>query len=324
MVILPQDLTAAAAAGFDTGSNSYFFAGDGNDTVTGGGLNDRVRGGAGDDQIDGNGGADRLFGGDGNDILTGGPGADRLFGDAGADQLIGGAGNDRLFIDADDTLILGGSGSSDRVIVQDGRGVTLNLTEISVERADGNDGDDVFDATGSTTRIRLNGFGGNDQLTGGNNDDRVFGGNGDDMLVGNGGDDDLFGGSGADQLFGGSGRDLLNGDAGDDILAGGLGSDRLTGGDGADSFVFTASDLGIGVDTVRDFDVTEGDTLDLSAVLSDASDDAVVNLLETDGNTIIQVDLDGSGSFTDLAILQGVTSLGSVDDLVADGTIVVA
>ena len=81
---------------------------------------------------------------------------------------------------------------------------------------------------------------------------------------------------------------------------------------------------GVPADTVRDFDLAEGDTLDLSAVLSDASGDAVVNLLETDGNTVIQVDLDGSGSFTDLAILEGVTSLGSVDELVADGTIVVA
>ena len=58
--------------------------------------------------------------------------------------------------------------------------------------------------------------------------------------------------------------------------------------------------MGIGVDTILDFDATEGDTLDLSAVLSDATGDAVVNLLETGGNTVIQVDLDGSGSFTDL------------------------
>jgi Ca2+-binding RTX toxin-like protein len=303
VVILPQDRAAADAAGYEISSFSIFRAGDGNDIVIGGGLNDRVEGGAGDDQIDGNGGRDRLEGGDGNDILTGGAGADRLYGDAGADQLIGGEGGDTLYIDADDTVILGGGGS-DRVIVQDDRGVTLNLTDASIERATGAGGDDIFDATGTAAATNLSGLGGNDQLTGGSGRDNLLGGAGDDVLVGNGGNDRLFGGSG------------------DDILAGGLGRDLLVGGNGADSFVFTA--LGSGVDTVRDFDVTEGDTLDLSAVLSDASDDAVVNLLETGGNTVIQVDLDGSGSFTDLAILQGVTSLGSVDDLVADGTIVVA
>lgn len=305
VVILPQDRAAADAAGYEISSFSIFRAGDGNDIVIGGGLNDRVEGGAGDDQIDGNGGRDRLEGGDGNDILTGGAGADRLYGDAGADQLIGGEGGDTLYIDADDTVILGGGGS-DRVFVQDDRGVTLNLTDASIERATGAGGDDIFDATGTAAATNLSGLGGNDQLTGGSGRDNLLGGAGDDVLVGNGGDDRLFGGSG------------------DDILAGGLGRDLLVGGDGADSFVFTASDLGSGVDTVRDFDLAEGDTLDLSAVLSDASGDAVVNLLETDGNTVIQVDLDGSGSFTDLAILEGVTSLGSVDELVADGTIVVA
>ena len=200
--------------------------------------------------------------------------------------------------------------------------MTLNLTEASVERAFGGSGDDLFDATGTTAATTQSGLGGNHQLIGGNNADRLFGGSGDDVLVGNGGNDRLYGGSGADQLSGGSGNDILNGDAGDDILAGGLGSDTLTGGDGADSFVFTA--LGSGVDTVQDFDFIEGDTLDLSAVYSDATGDAVVNLLETDGNTVIQVDLDGSGSFTDLAILQRVTSLGTIDELTLDGTIVVA
>jgi len=50
----------------------------------------------------------------------------------------------------------------------------------------------------------------------------------------------------------------------------------------------------------------------------------VVNLLEIDGNTVIQVDLDGGGSFTDLAILQGVTGLGTIDEPTLDGSIVVA
>lgn len=339
VVILPQDRAAADAAGYD--ARFFFNAGDGNDTVTGGGLADRVFGGAGDDRIDGNDGTDRLFGGDGNDILTGGSGSDlldggagddvliggdqgdRLIGGPGADQLFGGAGGDTLFIDADDTLILGGDGL-DTVFVQDIRGVTLNLTEASVERAIGGDGDDVFDATGMAAATNQTGLGGNDILIGGNNNDRLIGNDGDDVLVGNDRNDRLFGNDGADQLFGGAGRDVLSGDAGDDILAGGLGSDTLSGGSGADSFVFAAADPGTGVDTIEDFDVTEGDTLDLSTVLSDGPGDAVVTLVESGGSTVVQVDLDGSGSFTDLAILQGVTGLGSVDELAADGSLILA
>ena len=73
------------------------FGGDGNDTITGSRLPDRIFGGAGDDLIVGFAGADEIHGGPGNDTLDGGYGRDSLFGDDGNDTLIGGPGDDRLF-----------------------------------------------------------------------------------------------------------------------------------------------------------------------------------------------------------------------------------
>lgn len=144
----------------------------------------------------------------------------------------------------------------------------------------------------------------------------------DDVLIGGDGNDVFFGGPGNDFLSGGGGGDSLFGGNDDDILAGGLGNDALFGGPGADTFLYAAEDVGEGVDTILGFNVAEGDRLDLSAVLSD--EDAAVNLTEFFGSTTVSVDVDGSGTFTDLAVLFGVTGLGSVDDLVADGTLVVA
>ncbi|AOX01713.1 hypothetical protein BJP34_21745 [Moorena producens PAL-8-15-08-1] len=50
--------------------------------------------------------------------------------------------------------------------------------------------------------------------------------------------------------------------AGDDILEGGEGNDTLTGNGGADTFVFNS--LSEGVDTITDFDATEGDVIQIT------------------------------------------------------------
>jgi len=124
----------------------------------------------------------------------------------------------------------------------------------------------------------------------------------------NGGNDTLNGGSGDDVIFGQEGNDIISGD---------LGNDVIYGGSGADIFLFNA--INEGVDTVKDFDATEGDLLDLSAILTgyDASDitqdiaDFVI-ATEIGGDTIISVDQTGgsgvSGS-VQMAILEGVTGL---------------
>jgi S-layer protein len=65
-------------------------------------------------------------------------------------------------------------------------------------------------------------------------------------------------------ITGGAGNDLLAGSAANDTITGGAGNDNLTGGAGTDTFVFGATALANGDDTVTDF--TSGtDRLDLSA-----------------------------------------------------------
>ena len=68
---------------------------------------------------------------------------------------------------------------------------------------------------------------------------------------------------GDDIIRGLAGDDTLRGGEGNDTLIGGGGDDMLTGNEGADAFQFDA--VSDGVDTIKDFEVTQGDRLHLSA-----------------------------------------------------------
>lgn len=70
--------------------------GEGEDTLRGGSLDDRIVGGPGRDTIRGEGGNDLLQGGDDDDSIRGGSGRDRLWGDGGDDGLDGGEDRDLL------------------------------------------------------------------------------------------------------------------------------------------------------------------------------------------------------------------------------------
>ena len=138
-----------------------------------------------------------------------------------------------------------------------------------------------------------------------------------------GGNDVLEGGNGNDILIGQEGNDTLIGGAGDDILWGGSGNDILWGGTGADTFLFTSMDEG--VDTIKDFSVTEGDKLDISNILAgfDPLTDALsdyVNVSQSGGNTIVQVDATGSGHFQTIAVLEGVSI--DLDTLTNNGNLI--
>lgn len=114
------------------------------------------------------------------------------------------------------------------------------------------------------------GYAGNDKITGSSEDDALYGGDGESTGSGN---DSLAGGAGTDSLYGGDGSDALDGGTDDDVLGGGAGSDKLTGGKGADIFVFNLDDFFVykddgytikttNTDTVADFSVNDGDSLD--------------------------------------------------------------
>jgi Ca2+-binding RTX toxin-like protein len=266
---------------------------EGNDTLFGGWDDDLVLGNSGNDLLFGEDGFDTLDGGEGNDILNGGEDDDWLFGWAGADIISGGsgfdslygeAGNDRLMGDSGDDILYGGSGTD---TLDGGTGADTLIGgsgEKEVYIVD-NVGDKIVETPmtgqetvkssidwdlsisyvddGSFSNLNPEDQSGLDHLTlvGFNNingtgnylDNEIRGNKSSNILDGEGGNDKLFGRSGNDTLIGGEGNDRLNGGPGDD---------SLTGGSGADTFVFKT--LLEAVDTIADFNFSEGDKIEIS------------------------------------------------------------
>lgn len=120
--------------------------------------------------------------------------------------------------------------------------------------------------------------------------------------------------------------DTLTGTALDDALYGAAGNDVLFGGEGADTFLFLARHDGM--DTVKDFDLSEGDRINLSELLenydpvSEAIEDFVF-VTHNGGNTIISVDQNGSGNIANafqVATLEG--AVVSLNDLTGNNALV--
>ncbi|MFA0233356.1 type I secretion C-terminal target domain-containing protein, partial [Vibrio sp. 10N.261.45.A7] len=87
------------------------------------------------------------------------------------------------------------------------------------------------------------------------------------------------GGEGNDILYGQGGDDTLDGGLGDDFLFGGESSDTLTGGEGADLFAWLDGDLDGSADVIKDFDVNEGDKIDLSELFEELDSNEIDSLL---------------------------------------------
>ncbi|WP_435806864.1 beta strand repeat-containing protein, partial [Shewanella psychromarinicola] len=133
--------------------------------------------------------------------------------------------------------------------------------------------------------------------------------------------DQLGGSYGDDTLIGSVGIDTIEGGIGDDILAGGFGNDYLIGGDGADTFIWNDGDTG--VDHIKDFNLAEGDKLDLSDILLVTEGDVLDHYLNfsSDGtNTTIDVFVGGDASDavtpSQTIILDGVDLVGSSDAVI--------
>jgi VCBS repeat-containing protein len=115
-----------------------------------------------------------------------------------------------------------------------------------------------------------------------------------------GGNDVVVGGDFNDTLYGDDGDDWLVGGKGDDLLYGGTGDDLLEGEAGADTFVWTLADFGaVGSpwhDGIRDFNVAEGDKLDLRDLLDGETSDTWGNYIDIEyvgGDTVIHVSSNG-------------------------------
>ena len=285
------------------------------DTLTGDGKANVIKGGAGDDILDGAGEADTLEGGDGMDTLKGGAGADTLEGGDDRDTLTGGADNDTFIFaygDGNDTITDFGTGDNK---IDLSAFTTIASLEDLVELQDdddisaNSDGHTVFELPGGGV-VELRSF--STTLT---DDDFIFytsvinGNSGNNTLRGDRRGNEINAGAGNDQVFGNGGRDTLNGEAGDDTMYGGAdndtlnggpGNDLLDGGPGADKFVF---EPGNGDDYIMDF-TSLTDKIDLSAFeLIDEPDDS------TTGDDNYVINLPDGGTITIL----GVTTLNDND-----------
>ncbi|MHC5672321.1 choice-of-anchor Q domain-containing protein, partial [Nostoc sp.] len=84
---------------------------------------------------------------------------------------------------------------------------------------------------------------------------------------------------GNDTINGNSGNDLLQGGTGNDLLIGGKGNDTLVGGMGADSFLFNTNaafnSATVGIDTIADFNHSQGDKIVLDKTTFTAITSAV-------------------------------------------------
>jgi Ca2+-binding RTX toxin-like protein len=107
--------------------------------------------------------------------------------------------------------------------------------------------------------------------------------------------------SGASQaLFGNAGNDTIMGGSGSDLLVGGTGNDTLTGGLGADTFRFSKFETG--QDTITDFNLGQGDKIDLRGLLSETgftlnNMGQYVRMDKSVSQIALKVDLLGTGNF---------------------------
>ncbi len=189
-----------------------------------GGLTDvELLGEEGNDTLTGSGIGDRLDGGPGGDTLRGGDGPDELLTDGGGDQLVGGTGKDTVVISGDTGWR-----------VDDGGVATIPSSDESTMQ--GVDKAIVLGGPGDTW-VFASSFTGPLVLDGGAGDDLLTGGPKADLLLGRGGSDSLEGGDGNDVLKGSGGNDALHGGDGNDRLDGGTGVDSCIGGNGSNVLV---------------------------------------------------------------------------------------
>ena len=144
-------------------------------------------------------------------------------------------------------------------------------------------------------------------LCGGAGNDLIYGGSAGDTINGDGDNDRLFGLGGNDTINGGAGVDALYGGDGNDILNGGTGADILYGNGGTDTFDFDTLDA---LDTIKDFN-GGAEILDISDIITSFTGTITdhINFTEVSGNTVVSVDADGVGGYTNLVTLEGVTGL---------------
>lgn len=272
LVDLPADAATAKALGYDPAN--IFHGEYGDDTVTGGTLNDFIMGDQGNDILYGKSGNDGLHGGTGNDQLYGDVGDDVIILGTGIDYIEAGAGNDIIVAkDIDESLLAPGAYASapvqsgkiyrDDINAGDGNDTVFASNSDSVDGGAGNDAiyliaDDITDAGGTE------GGNGNDTIVGSAGNEWIA--TGQDWLfwsIGswNAANKAAYGGS-TDIVQSGDGNDTVEtmmycnatvdtGKGNDDVFVHGM-LDLVSTGDGFDELYLgggaTKADLGSGDD----------------------------------------------------------------------------
>ncbi len=131
-----------------------------------------------------------------------------------------------------------------------------------------------------------------------------------------------------------AGNDTITGGNGDDKLYGGRGNDVLTGGAGADTFYYLYDNAGS--DTIRDFNVSQGDKIDISNLLiglgydsnnitANSADSIIENFVTTslDGNSNGVLSIARSGFGTVEIAFEGISDT-VIDTYIADGTLILS
>ncbi|MDI9254832.1 calcium-binding protein [Acinetobacter baumannii] len=319
--------------------DDWLEGGAGNDILNGGEGNDLLEGGAGNDTLNGGAGQDTLIGGSGNDVMTGGDyekdiyifqsghGQDTIndksydwtnlqyFNDV---KFEGANFTDAQFLRVGNDLVIKAFGTDDSVsfknYLNDNDSYSRDFNFIFADKT-------LTTADVMNIVIPLNGTDGNDVQNGWKGKDNLLGSLGDDTLNGLAGDD---------WLEGGAGNDILNGGEGNDLLEGGAGNDTLTGGIGADTAIFKilagfGNDAtgGNGVDTWSDFNISQGDKINISELIIGPASKENLNQFvsfEKSGSTVtLSLDRDGNDinySATKLLILNNQTNVNSLNDLI--------
>ncbi|MEH2382381.1 MAG: choice-of-anchor D domain-containing protein [Nostoc sp.] len=142
---------------------------------------------------------------------------------------------------------------------------------------------------------------------------------------------------GNDTIDGSGGDDLLRGGTGDDLLIGGQGNDTLVGGVGADSFLYdtnaTFNSAVVGIDTIADFNHSQGDKIVLSKTtfsaiasvggtgFSNASDFQITSLGAASNAAIVYDSLTGQLSYNQNGSAAGFGSGGQFAQLIGATTL---
>jgi Ca2+-binding RTX toxin-like protein len=257
---------------FGSAAAESIIAGDGADTIWGGGGNDFINAAGTDNSVD------YIYAGTGNATIYTGGGASEFVSVVGGDNYIdmgdqasqsytnyqndtvyAGAGNDTIvnfmgqpyygtwsngtaitYIDAGNgnNWLQAGSGAfgAERVITGSGNDY-IDVGKTGETEASGHT-DTVTSGAGNDTVYVGNSHNSStytQRVDAGDGDDQVYAwGVGFNSMLGGAGNDTLVGGSGANTLSGGSGNDSLLGGASVDSITGDAGDDTLTGGTGAD------------------------------------------------------------------------------------------